>query len=216
MGGGLLAVSAAAALRMPEPVVPEPLAEGVLDELIPKQIGGWTFQTSSGVVLPPPDPLAEKLYNQVLTRVYQGENMPGVALLIAYSNIQNGLLQLHRPEICYPASGYSLTDTQVERLPLESGRSIPVRHFFAQGRVQSEEVIYWTRLGNDIPTSWAAQRWAVVRANLREEIPDGILVRFSLLRRDDERNAVDILTAFINALLASVTPSARKLLVGDI
>jgi len=38
-------------------------------------------------------------------------------------------------------------------------------------------VLYWTRIGELVPTGWWSQRFAVVQSNLRGTIPDGLLVR---------------------------------------
>jgi EpsI family protein len=214
LGSALLGVAAAAYARMPQPHVPKLEKDG-LDKRIPKQIGPWTFATASGIVMPPPDELSDRLYSHTLTRYYYADNAAPIALLIAYSNVQDGLLQLHRPEICYPASGYKLTETQVSPLDLGRGSSIPVRTFTADGVSRNEKVLYWTRLGEDIPTSWAAQRWAVAKANLEGNIPDGILVRVSTESSDTLERSMQTLTSFSRMMLASVTPDVRKLLIGD-
>ena len=58
----------------------------------PERIGAWAFETTSGLVVPPADALADRLYDEVMTRVYVGENLPSVMFLIAYSSSQTGLL----------------------------------------------------------------------------------------------------------------------------
>ena len=165
MGGALLAASAIGFARQPQPVA-KPMKEDEFEKLIPTRIGDYQFVTSSGLVLPPPDQASESLYDQVFTRVYSAPNKPPIALLIAYSSVQNGLLQLHRPEICYPANGYALSDTMLEPLKV-GGKTITTRTFAAKGQSRDEFVLYWTRLGNDMPGSWFEQRMAVVKANLR-------------------------------------------------
>jgi len=213
LGAGLLAVSATAFARAPQSHI-KPLPEGTLEKLIPTNVGAWKFKTASGLVLPPPDPLSDKLYSEVMTRLYTAPNMPPLGLLIAYSNVQNGLLQLHRPETCYPASGYALSNTEVSKLQVASDRQIPVRKFSAEGVSNSEQVLYWTRVGTDLPTSWASQRMAVAKANLRTEIPDGILVRISLVSNQMSAETDRIVEDFVSTLLNEVTPVTRKLLVG--
>jgi EpsI family protein len=80
---------------------------------------------------------------------------------------------------------------------------------------RNESVLYWTRIGNDIPTSWAEQRWAVAKENLDGRIPDGILVRTSLVSPDSLDKAREILGGFVRNLLTAVSPEGRKLLIGD-
>lgn len=214
MGGAMLGIATTAFARLPKPYVP-PMGKEGLEKLIPTQVGPWQFVTASGLVLPPPDELADKIYSNVLTRYYTAPNQPPLALLIAYSNVQNGLLQMHRPETCYPASGFKLSETKVSDFQVRNNEVISVRSFAAQGVSRNENVLYWTRIGNDIPTSWAEQRWAVAKENLEGRIPDGILVRTSLVSADNPETSRQILGEFVKNLLTSVNPAGRKLLIGN-
>ncbi len=213
LGSALLAASTVGYIRQPQPVH-KPMPDGELDKLIPTHIGGWQFLTSSGLVMPPPDELSETLYDQIFTRVYTAPGKPSIALLIAYSSVQNGLLQLHRPEICYPAAGFRLSDTVLTPLRLPNGKEIQTRAFTAKGPQRSEYVFYWTRLGEYLPGSWAEQRLAVVKANLKGQIPDGILVRASVLA-DANAQAKNDLRRFMEDLLVDLSPAGRRLLVGQ-
>ncbi len=212
MGAAMTATSAFAFIREPKATVAR-MKDGELEKLVPTQIGRWTFETRSGLVLPVDDPLVNSLYTNVLTRVYVTDNGPPIMLLIAYSNTQNGMLQLHRPEVCYPAGGYSLSETKIVRVALGSHRDIPTRFFSAEGASRNEQVLYWTRIGEETPTSWIEQRAAVVRANLNRVIPDGILVRVSSALPDFS-SAKPLLEEFVSSLVAELTPRARKLLIG--
>ncbi len=210
MGATLLGASAIGYARQPQPIV-KPLPKDALDKLVPHRVGPWNFLTVSGLVLPPDDN-SNAIYDQVLTRVYTAPGRPTVSLLLAYSSVQNGLLQLHRPEICYPASGFRLTSTERSAIVLPDKR-IDVRYFSASSMSRNERVIYWTRLGNEMPLDWVSQRLAVVRANLRGEIPDGILVRVSAMYTD--LGVADrALAEFIQHLSRSLKPEPRKLLFG--
>lgn len=212
MGAALCGVSALAFSRTPKPDT-RPLGRGALEAMIPAAIGPWSFLTTSGLVVPPADALSDQLYDEVLTRVYVRENMPPVMFLIAYSSTQTGLLQVHRPEVCYPAGGFALSETRIERLAVGSDRTLPVRRFSAESATRSEHVMYWTRIGTALPTSWWDQRVAVVRANLDGIIPDGILVRVSAVS-PDVGDIVPYLEQFIRALCAGLDPKARQLLFG--
>lgn len=211
MGAGLAAISAAAFVREPR-VATAPLKSGEMESLIPAQIGPWSFETRSGLVLPPDDPLSKSLYSDVLTRVYVSDNRPPVMLLIAYSNTQNGMLQVHRPEVCYPAGGYTLSETQIKILDVTPQIHIPTRFFSADSAARNEQVMYWTRIGTESPTSWVDQRAAVVRANLKQVIPDGILVRTSTILAD-YASAEPVLREFVSDMVLALPPQGRKLLI---
>lgn len=209
-GAALLGAAAIAYVRQPKPM-PKQLGKGGLDALIPKDLGPWKFETTSGLVLPPPDATADRLYDEVVTRVYTRADGQSVMFLVAYSGTQDGLLQLHRPEVCYPVGGYQLSQTEIAPIALTATEQVPARAFTATSALRVEHVLYWTRLGSALPTSWAEQRWAVVVANLEGVIPDGVLVRMSCIDNDSDK-AFGILREFAAELGGSVTPKARQLL----
>lgn len=209
-GLALIGAAGVAYARQPQPV-PTQLGKAGLDGIIPKNFGNWKFETTSGLVLPPPDATADRLYDEVLTRVYTRSDGQMVMFLVAYSSVQDGLLQLHRPEVCYPVGGYQLSKTVIQPITLGTGDRVPARAFTASNAMRVEQVLYWTRLGSSLPTSWGEQRWAVVVENLNGLIPDGVLVRMSCVEQDSEK-AYAVLREFAADLSVSVTPKARKLL----
>ncbi len=209
-GLALVGAAGVAYARQPQPG-PTQLGKAGLDGIIPKNFGNWKFETTSGLVLPPPDATADRLYDEVLTRVYTRSDGGMVMFLVAYSSVQDGLLQLHRPEVCYPVGGYKLSQTVIQPITLAGGDRVPARAFTASSAMRVEQVLYWTRLGSSLPTSWGEQRWAVVVENLNGLIPDGVLVRMSCVEQNTEK-AYELLREFAADLTASVTPKARKLL----
>jgi EpsI family protein len=212
IGTALLGVGGVAMARQPKPNA-TPVRKEALDRMVPAQIGGWAYRDTSGLVLPPPDGLSDSLYSGLVTRTYVSPDRLPMMLLVAYSNVQDGMLQVHRPETCYPASGYRLSPTHFEHVPNGVGGGISASAFSADGISRTEQVLYWTRIGNLFPTSWLDQRLAVVRANLDGVIPDGVLVRISTLAPDMDAAHAD-LAAFAAQLVKSASPTARQLLIG--
>jgi EpsI family protein len=212
IGTALLGVGGVALARQPKPASSK-VGKEALNRLIPTRIGDWTYQDASGLVLPPPDALSDSLYSGLVTRSYTAANRLPIMLLVAYSNVQDGMLQVHRPEFCYPASGYRLSPTVVTELPNGLGGNISANAFSADGVSRTEQVLYWTRIGNTLPTSWVAQRVAVMRANLDGVIPDGVLVRVSTLAPDMASARAD-LSAFAAQMVRAALPVTRRLLVG--
>jgi EpsI family protein len=92
------------------------------------------------------------------------------------------------------------------------GRQIPSNVFTASAADRTEQVVYFTRLGDAYPRTWAEQRLAVVEENLAGRIPDGILVRVSLIGTD-RAAALETLRGFIREFAAASAPSLRRLLV---
>jgi len=209
--GGLLAASSALAFaRQPRAYAPR-VSPQRFESWVPTKFDAWSVVGSSGVLLPPPDALSDRLYDNLVTRVYEAENRPSVMLLVAYNNLQDGVVQVHRPEICYPVGGFALSATKKVSLAVPGG-AIPANFFTAAGPDRTEQVLYFTRLGNAYPRTWAEQRWAVVKANLDKRIPDGVLMRLSLLAPSPEQ-ALPILDQFAADFISASAKPLRDLLV---
>ena len=214
IAGGLLAgTSLIANSRRPD--IPfRMISDSRLDALFPSQLADWTYRTSGGLVLPPAEQITDRHYNAVLTRSYASPTQLPVMLLVAYSGTQDGMLQVHRPEVCYPASGYELIEQRTIPLDAGHGLQVPARYIAARSVSRHEQLIYWTRIGNDFPTRWWAQHMAVAKENLKGRVPDGVLVRISTIAPDDG-TATLTLTRFLSALLPRLSPTGRRLLFGE-
>ena len=209
IGLGLAACSGVALARQPAPTRPK-IETDVLETLIPARIGEFAFDTTSGLVLPPPDALSDRLYDNLITRTYARPDGKIAMLLIAYNNRQDGVLQIHRPEICYPAGGYALTPTRPIETSLASGSSLPTQTFVARSEMRTETVLYWTRVADVFPRRWIEQRLAVARENLAGVIPDGVLVRVSTL--SGEPGELALLARFVTDLYNQSPAALRHLL----
>lgn len=181
---------------------------------IPQKVGPWSVEGTSGVVLPPPDALSDRLYDNLITRVYSGPGSSAVMMLIAYNFRQDGVLQLHRPEFCYPAGGYQLSSTAPVTLALGDRRQIPASAFTAVNATRTEQVLYFTRLGGSFPRTWADQRIAVMRANLSGQIPDGAMMRVSIFDTD-QRRALETLRGFLAAFFKDTPTALHNILIRD-
>ena len=212
LGAAMLGTAAFSYSRRPV-AGPPLLGKTKLESLMPNRIGRWTYETSSGLVLPPRDQLSERIYDELVTRVYTAPDGTGVMLLIAYSGSQDGMLQVHRPEVCYPASGYQLTETREHDIPISPKFTLPTRFIVAEGFSRTEQLIYWTRIGPSFPTGWLGQRGAVIEQNMQGKIPDGVLVRISTIA-DNNGAAAAVLDSFAKELIVSVPDKARQALVG--
>lgn len=212
IGASLIATVGAAEAFVPRSNM-NVLGTAKLDQAIPPNVGPWTFISKSGLVVPPADQLRDQLYAQFLTRVYAADDLPPIMLLIAQSPGQDGVLQIHRPEVCYPAGGYTLTNFKVHTIPLGAKRLLPTRFFTAVSADRTEQVLYWTRIGSALPTTWVEQKLAVAKANLKGDIPDAVLTRISTVSADPR--AITFLDHFARVLIESVRPKIRSVLIGQ-
>ena len=211
LGGILALASGVAYARQPQVAMPV-LPRATFQKLVPGPFGNWQVSADGGVVLPPPDALRDRLYDNLVTKAYQAPSSPLVMMLIAYNNEQDGILQVHRPEVCYPVGGFQLSDTRQIDIPLDKG-SVPANVFTAEAPGRLEQVMYFTRLGKAFPRSWLEQRIAVINANLAGDIPDGVMMRVSVVGISQAR-ATPILTEFVREFISASPVRLQRLLVG--
>ena len=211
-GGVLLAASAATAAIAPRRTV-DTLAAGALDRIVPDTLGPWRFASQSGLVLPPQDDLSQRIYDQVLTRVYVAGSLPDMMLLIAYGSTQDSGLQLHRPETCYPGAGYVLGERST---PALTGMGDPAAHatyLTATRGDRTEQILYWTRIGREFPLSEWDEKVAILRENLHRALPDGVLVRVSTISPAREA-MLPTIERFNASLVAGLGSEGRRILLG--
>jgi EpsI family protein len=206
LGSGLAAAGALSYLSSPKSIA-KPIEQASFKEAIPFKVGGWTSQKSQEIVLPPQDD-SNKLYENQETRVYQGPGLPTIMFLVAFSSIQQNDVQVHRPEICYPASGFPIVQTAPTNIAYQN-REFSGRELIADRGGLHERIIYWIRVGNSFPTSWREQRITMALANLSGSIPDGVLFRVSAIEEPGESKSA-ILRKFITAFLDEADPSFRQ------
>lgn len=205
IGGGL----ATAAVR--RPVAAPPISQQALDAAIPARIGAYREVGAADAVLPPRDELSARVYDRYLARGYIGVGVPPVMLVIAYGSTRDYGLQLHRPESCYPASGWTLTDRRPVTLGL-AGRGSDAVLLHARREAKREAILYWTRIGERFPVTAIDSRIDALTAILTRGASDGVLVRLSTSTLAG--GSLATLAAFNDALLASIDAAGRRLLLG--
>lgn len=187
------------------------LGKNKLEDVIPKRIGSWDFAANSGLIIPPEDQLTRATYSQLLTRLYTADNQPPIMLLVAHSGSQTGILQIHRPEFCYSAGGFELSPTVAHPVALAGG-TLPALTLEAKADNRVEQIVFWTRIGEHVPSSWSAQKVAVAVDNINGIVPDAVLARVSAFGTD-RKAALAAIDRFIPAMVDAIDPSMRKVLV---
>ena len=160
-----------------------------------------------------PDVQPGSFYDQVFTRTYQASSAPPVMLLIAYGAAQSGLMKVHRPEVCYASAGFSIRGFQHVPLALGLSEAAEATSFTAWREDRREEVLYWTRISNVFARSLFQQRLVMFERGLSGVIPDGVLVRCSIMNPAGG-DALGALRAFAEALVADASPIGQALLTG--
>lgn len=220
----LIALAAAGAVGASEWLRPRRevrlLAAGqTLSKVVPTRIPGWGEAAGGDVVIPrTAGSLASRLYSDELARSYRAgddSSAPPIMLLIAYGSSQSDSLQLHRPEACYPASGFSVTAPLPFDVRLENGRSIPAVAMTATLADRVEDIIYWTRLGDAMPRSEEQQRRRRLDAAMSGRVDDGLLLRASAIRDDSGSSQFTRVNDFLRSLVGALSPTSRKVLLGS-
>lgn len=213
LGASLLGIAGAAQALVPRRRT-SLLGDAKLDALVPKAVAGWAEAKDVAVIAPPPrGSLADRLYSQQVQRLYNNREGQVIMLLIAYGDTQSDELQLHRPETCYPAVGFQVSQTRVEALPVAGGAPVPVRQLNAQLDQRNEQILYWTRLGEYLPTSNSEQRAVRLRNALHGEVSDGVLVRISTLNLDSIAGLATT-RQFATDFVTNISPALRRALLG--
>lgn len=213
IGAGAIAAAASSFALTPRGTLT--LSNGKkLEDIVPKSFDGWSERPTNAIVTPESDnSLAAKLYSDTLGRLYQSSDGELVMMLIAYGGTQNDLLQLHRPEVCYPAFGFNVVHSRPAALPLSARSAIPGRAMLASSRERLEQIAYWTRIGEYLPDSGSDQRSAKLRTEFTGKVPDGVLARFSNLMPDDGAG-LELNRRFIGGLVRAIKPADRPMLIG--
>lgn len=210
----MFAASAGAMLARPT-LKASDLGQAVsLDAMVPKRFGDWREEPQRfvQVVNPQTQQLLDKLYSEILSRVYVNSSGYRIMLSLAYGSDQRGALQAHKPEVCYPAQGFVVQKNEPSLLPTTFG-DIPVRRLYTTMRTRHEPVTYWFTVGDRAVQGKLQKRLVELSFGLTGRIPDGMLFRVSSIDPDEAR-AYRMQDDFIKQLLQAVSPAERKRLSG--
>jgi EpsI family protein len=187
-----------------------------LSSLVPISFGPWAGRDASDLVAPPSEgSLEARLYQETVERVYQHQATGAqVMMLLAHGAAQTNELQLHRPEVCYPAFGFRLSGSRVLEIPVTSRVAVPSRRLIADAPQRRESIVYWTRLGDYLPVDGSQQRVDRVKLAMQGLIADGVLSRVSMIGENAEANTA-VLSRFVSDLLLAASDSGRRALIGS-
>lgn len=207
--GGLLAGGGLAALAL-RPTGPDAsFRPPDLAAIVPRTIGAWGATSAYDAILPPADALSQSIFNAYLVRGYAATGWPPLVMVIAFGAVQSYNLQLHQPDACYPASGFTLSGRRAIKLA-----STPATFVSASNDVVDESLVYWMRTGQEFPRTIWDQRLAIARAALSAKTVDGVLVRLSV-RNTPQNRAVAAITDFAEQLKLAIKPRDQSLLYGN-
>ena len=192
-----------------------------LQKVIPQSFGTWTLVPSISPVTPAepegyiqPDRYSPKIYSQEVARGYSDGRGNIVMLMVAYGPVQNYRMKAHRPEICYTANGFRVSNKYKTQVSYRNGaKPINVTRLTTQRETRLEPVSYWMRVGNDIATGPIESQIIRLKYGLHGIIPDGALIRVSTIGLSPDES-FKLQDKFIRDLLAAIPPDELKFFIG--
>jgi len=187
-----------------------------LETMIPLAFGEWQEEKQSGtqIVDPQTKEMLDKIYSQTLSRTYVNGGGYRVMLSIAYGSDQSDSMQVHKPEVCYPAQGFVLQGKQQGTLAVNNGE-IPVTRILTTLGQRSEPITYWTTIGDQVVKPGIHKKLAEMSYGLSGKIPDGMLIRISSIDAQSD-NAYQIQNRFAVQMLEALEPEHRHRLTGNL
>ncbi len=184
-----------------------------LSGMVPPAFGDWRQQPSSvQIINPQAQEMLDQLYSQTLSRTYANSQGYGIMLSIAYGKVQSGSLQLHRPDVCYAAQGFTLHSRQAGTLALGNA-TIPAMRFATSLKQRKEPVTFWMVVGEYVALTRSDQKLAEIRYAFRNRVADGMLVRVSSID-SDKAAAFALQEQFSAQLVAALAGDVRARFAG--
>jgi EpsI family protein len=186
-----------------------------LAEIVPSTIGNWQSKDVSDLLDAKGEGnLMNRIYGQTVERVYRNtRTQTEIMMLLAYGDTQSNDLQLHRPEVCYPAFGLEILANRPIGIPLSAWFRLPARSLLAHSPSRDEAIVYWSRLGDFLPTNGSEQRIDRLRTTLEGYVADGLLARLSMITID-QGESEQKLGSFIAELFSLVPVNRLPALIG--
>lgn len=205
----MLLASLATVLLKPSQLLADQLPVIELEALIPTSFGEWrSVQMGVHVVDPLQQENINRYYQSSLSRTYVNSEGYLIMLSIAYGRDQTGDLQVHRPEVCYPAQGFKIVTSEPQNIDIE-GRVFTGKSLLTQQGRRIEPLIYWSVVGGRSYTSQAQKKFLTMRYALTGVIPDGMLVRISSID-SDPYGAKIVQLDFAKKLAMAIDPQYRE------
>lgn len=227
----VLAAMASVWLRPGVSAEAEARAQVPLESLFPKEIPTWVDgpagaqrsawrldPVASGMVRPAFEAARRfQMYDQVLERTYVHPSGQRLMLSVAYGRQQSVGLQMHRPEVCYRAGGFRVSDVTPGTLALpgaDAPLNLPVVRLLATLPERPEPVTYWRLLGDEaVRDERTLKAKQLISGLSRHGLADGLLVRLSTI--DAQADAGwRWQEAFARDLAAALSPQQRLRVLG--
>ena len=214
--GASMASAAAAVAMVPRASVAEMTASMPLDTLFPATFAAWKIDPDVIPLELSADlrKVVAESYDQTLARTYVNPQGYRVMLSVAYGGRRNQGMDIHRPEVCYPAQGLALRRDTREVMFGFDGQQLQLKRLVAGTGSRNEPITYWLVIGRSVASFGYGHRLALLKYGLTGHVPDGMLVRLSSID-DDEATAFVEQDGFLRDMLGAIAPDFRRRLLGQ-
>ncbi|MFZ6750064.1 exosortase-associated protein EpsI, B-type [Undibacterium sp. Ren11W] len=188
-----------------------------LEMMMPKVIGEWQEQPnlSSVVINPEQKHMLETLYSDTLSRTYVNSEGYKIMLSIAYGKNQRDGMEMHKPDICYPAQGFEILNKDVVSFELGGGKKmIRANQMVTRNRDRMEPLMYWTLVGTQMFNSRLEKKYYEFTYAMRNKVADGMLVRVSSIDADTT-HAFDMQSRFVKQMYNVTSGNTNVRLFGE-
>jgi EpsI family protein len=211
----LIVATVAAVMLEPAQLVAEKGPKVDLETLIPKQFESWKIDSSIMPLQASPDQeeALKNIYSQILTRTYINSLGQRVMLSIVYGDGFDRQLDVHRPEYCYAAQGFEVSQYTDQIIQTLFG-DLSVRRLVASKSTRIEPISYWVKIGDKALSSTFERKVQKIKQSLTGQVGSGMLIRVSSLNNNKDL-AYKEQEDFINAMLKAMPDAQRKQLIGD-
>lgn len=186
-----------------------------LEQLVPREFGDWKEEKLgfASIINPQQEEMLHRIYTQILSRSYVNGKGQRIMLSLAYGEDQRDGMQLHYPEVCYPAQGFMLQSQRRGQMDI-AGQRIEVKRLATQlGSSRRESVTYWTLLGDKTFSGGVDKKLAEMRYGVKGLIADGLLFRVSSIEPDPTAGYA-LHEAFSRDMMAELAPQSKARLIG--
>jgi EpsI family protein len=169
-----------------------------LDDL-PKTIGEWRGHDE------PIEKSIRDILNadKLLSRTYLGPNPDyPIGLWIVYRKFGRREFA-HRPEMCYPATGWEITKKRYVKLPY-GGREVQAVEVVATKEFDTQVIVYWFASGKRTEANFAKQQIIMALDRLRTQKYGWAFIRINIPVVDSEENALRQIRSFLKAASTSL------------
>ena len=187
-----------------------------LQSLIPKSFADWHQlpELDTLIVNPEIQKNLDRIYQQTLSRTYVNSKDERIMLSIAYGGDQRDSMQVHKPEVCYPAQGFQILKMDTGTLHLtQAQKNIPVKRLVTQQGDRIEPVTYWITIGDQVALNSLKLKLAQLKYGLTGTVPDGMIFRVSSIDANSN-TAFKLQDKFINALVDVIDIKERDRFIG--